>query len=290
MKTSKLLIRLSWLVAVLALIYAAIGLFWLDAGTPFTFTTLHGQTAEINGRGVYRYDTVLAAAGNRGTDAVTLFVALPLLVTAILLYQRGSRKAGLLLAGVLSYFFYNATTMAFSVAYNNLVFVYIAAFSASLFAFVLACTAVDLPALPAHALSRMPRRGIAAFLCFAGIATAFIWLSDMVPAMQLGRVPAVLASYTTVFTYAFDLAVITPCAVLAGVLLLQRKPLGYLMAPVVMILCTLVGVAVIGQTIFQLRAGIIFSTGQFIGLIGSWVAMGAIAVGLTFQFFRNLSE
>ncbi len=290
MKRSRTLLWLSWLAGLLALVYAGLGLFWQDAGSPFSFTTLHGQTVQIHGQGIYRYDTVLAAAGNRGTDAVTLLVALPLLVVASLLYRRGSLKGGLLLAGALTYFLYNSLSLAFGAAYNNLVFLYIAAFSASLFAFILACTAIDLPALPGHILPRMPHRGIAAFLCFAGIATAFIWLSDMAPAMAQGRAPLILASYTTVFTYVFDLAVITPATVLAGVLMLRRAPLGYLLAPVLMILCTLVGVAVIGQTTFQIRAGIVFNPGQFIGLIGSWIVMGVVAIGLTIAFFRNLSE
>lgn len=289
MKTSNTLTALCWLVALLALIYAGAGLFWQDNGSPFPFTTLHGQAVQINGQGVYHFDTVFGAAGNRGTDATTLFVALPLFVTAILLYQRGSRKGALLLVGVLSYFLYNAVTMAFGVAYNQLVFVYIAAFSTSLFTFILTCTKLDLPTLPALALPGMPHRGIAAFLCFTGIATALIWLSDMLPAMAQGKAPAVLASYTTVFTYTFDLAVITPATVMAGVLLLKRKPLGYLLSPVLMILCTLVGAAVIGQTIFQLNAGISFSPGQFIGLIGSWVVMGIIAIVLTTAFFKNFS-
>lgn len=290
MKQSQLLFWLSWLVVLLALVYAGLGLFWQRGSAPFDFTTVHGQTVQIYGQGIYGHDPVLNAAGNRGTDAGTLLIALPLLVISIFLYRRGSLTGGLLLASILSYFLYNGATMAFGVAYNSLVFVYAAAFSASLFAFILACTAIDPTCVAEHVSPAMPRRGIAAFLIFAGIATAGIWLSDMLPAMQKGSVPATLASYTTIFTYAFDLAVITPATVLTGVLLLRRVPLGYLLAPILLILCTLVGVVVIAQTIFQLGAGVTFSPGQFVGLIGSWVVMGAIAIALTFSFFRHLNE
>ena len=89
----------------------------------------------------------------------------------------------------------------------------------------------------------------------------------------------------TMLTHGFDSAVITPAAVITGVFLLQRKPLGYLLAAPIMILCTLIGVAVIGQTISQAMTGIIFPIGVYIGMVGSWVVMGAFAIGLTLAFF-----
>lgn len=290
MKVSRPLNVLASLVAVLALVYAGLGLFWQDAASPFSFSTLRGQTVEIYGRGIYRLDTVIAAAGNRGTDAATLFVALPLLVIALAWYRRGSLRGGLLLTGTLSYFLYNSASLTFGAAWNALVLIYTAAFSASLFAFVLAFTVIDLPTLAARVSPRLHHRGTAAFLIFAGIATALIWLSDIIPAMIQGSAPAVLASYTTVFTYAFDLAVITPATILAGVLLRRRAPLGYLLAPVLLILCLLIGIVVVSQTVFQVNAGVAFNPGQFIGLVSSWVIMGAFAAGLTVSFFRHLDS
>ena len=290
MKISKSLIFLSGLVALLALVYAGLGLFWRTAGASYSFTTLHGQPVEIYGQGVYRFDTLLAAAGNRGTDLVTLLFALPLLVISLILYGRGSLKGGLLLTSALAYFVYNSISLTFGAAYNSLVFLYILAFSTSFFAFILACTTFNLAELPARFSPRLPRRWIAGFLFFAGVVTALVWLSDMVPAAMRGGVPGILASYTTVFTYVFDLAIIPPSTILAGVLLLRRDPMGYLLSPVLLVLCTLIGIVVIGQTVFQLNAGIRLNPGQFIGLVGSWVIMGSVAIALTIAFFRSIKQ
>ena len=290
MKISRTLIVFSWLIVLLAAIYAGYGLFWRGGGGPFPFTTLHGQVVTISGQGIYRYDTLLTAAGFRGTDAVTLFVGIPLLVFAILYYRRGSLRGALLLVSVLAYFLYNAASLAFSAAYNQLVLIYISAFSVGLFGFILACMVIDLSSLPVRVLPGMRERGTAVFLFFAGGATALIWLSDMLPALLAGSMPLVLGSYTTVFTYAFDLAVITPSAILAGIWLFRKTSLGYLLAPVMLVLCALIGLVVIGQSIFQLKAGIQFNPGQLIGLIGSWVVMGAIAIALTVSFFFHLTD
>lgn len=290
MKASRSLLSLSWLTALLVACYAALGLFWLDGGARSSFTTLHGQTVQLYGQGVYRFDTLLIAAGNRGTDAVMLFAVVPLLAAGIALARRGSLAGGLVLASALAACLYNAASLTFGAAYNRLVFLYIAAFSAGLFAFILALTSFDLGSLEARFSARLPRRGMAAFLIFAGLATAAIWLSDMLPPWLQGGVPQVLGSYTTVFTYGIDLALITPATVLSGVLLLRRRPLGLVLGPVLLTLCALIGVMVVSQTLFQLNAGVVFSPGQFIGLISSWVVLGAAALFLLAGCFRALER
>lgn len=284
---------LTWLtplIVALALLAAGVGLFWQDEGLPFTFTTLHGQTVQIYGQGLYRYDTTFSAALNKGTDAVTLVVSLPLLVIAFLLHRRGSLRGSLLLAGALAYFLYLGATMTFGVAFNRLFLVYVALFSASLFALITALTAVDLQALAGSISPRLPHRGLAAFMLVAGLGTLGLWLSDVVGPLLTGHAPQNLGPYTTMFTHGFDSAVITPAAVLTGICLLQRKPLGYLLTAPILILCVLIGVVVIGQTVSQALAGIVFPIGVYIGMIGSWVVMGGFGIWLALTFFRNVSE
>lgn len=55
-----------------------------------------------------------------------------------------------------------------------------------------------------------------------------------------------------------------------------------------MLFCALVGVVVIGQSIAQALAGLVFPPQIYIGMVGSWVVMGGFAVGLTLAFFRHL--
>lgn len=135
----------------------------------------------------------------------------------------------------------------------------------------------------------LPRRGLAAFLFVAGLGTFGLWLSDLVGPLLAGEAPKLLGPYTTMFTHGFDSAIITPSAVLAGVLVLQRKPLGYVAAPTLLILCTLNGVAVIAQTAAQALAGIIFPMGVYVGMVGSWVVMGAFAIWLAAAFFKSIA-
>lgn len=287
---SSAVVWLAWLTGGLALIAAGVGLFWHAGGGRFAFTSVRGQTVELYGSGLYRYDTLFTAGTFRGTDAVTIVIAVPLLVFAVLRYRRGSLRGALLLTGVLAYFLYNAISMAFGAAYNSLFLVYAALFSASLFAFIMAFTSIDREALSVRVSARLPHGGIAAFLIAAGLVLALVWLSEIVVPLVQGQPPALLASYTTMVTHAFDTAVITPSVVLAGVLLRRRVGLGYLLAATVLVLNTLVGCMVVAQTTAQVLMGVTLSTGQFVGIVGAFVLMSLIALGLTLVFFRNISE
>jgi hypothetical protein len=254
------------------------------------FTTVRGETVQMYGQGLYRYDSYFKAPILRGTDAVAFFVGLPLLATAFLFYRRGSLRGGLLLAGALSFFLYYSASLAFSAAFNRLFPAYVALFSASFFAFISALTAIDAPALAARLSPRLPRRGLAAFLGVAGLGVLFIWVSELVGPVLDGGAPANLGADTTLFTHAFDIAIIAPVVILTGVSVLRREPLGALLAAPLLVLCTLIGLVVIAQTAAQTLAGITFPIGVYIGMIGSWVVMGALAIGLAAAFFRSLAE
>lgn len=285
---------LNWLVPLIAIfvfVAAGAGLFWQDSGTPYSFTTLHGQSIQIYGQGLYRNDSYFKAPIFRGTDFVTLFICLPLLIISFVLYRRGSLKGGILLIGMLSFFLYDSISLVFSAAFNSLFLVYIALFSASFFAFVYAITGVSPQFLANHLSSTVPRRGTTVFLFVTGLGVLFIWLSEIIGPLLQGQVPAeALGPYTTMVTHALDMAIIAPAAMLTGVYLLRREPIGYLLAVPLLILCTLIGVVVIAQTVFQTIAGMTLPISAYIGLVGSWVVLGAFAIWLTLAFFRSLSE
>lgn len=289
MQRSNVVIGLSSLVALLALVAAGAGLFWPGEGSPFTFTTLRGQAVEMYGQGLYRYDTAFKAPILRGTDAVTLLVGIPLLVWAIVRYRRDSLRGGLLLTGVLSYFLYKSASLAFGVAYNDLILVYIVYFSASFFAFLLTFTSIDLADLAARTSPDLPHGWIAAFMFLAGLSV-FVWLIDIISGLTQGGAPANLASYTTETTYPFDLGIIAPTAFLGGVLVLRRAPLGYLLAATLLTLNALVGIMVVGQSVAQLLAGITLSPVEWAAFVGTFVVMSLVAATLLVILFRHVAD
>lgn len=279
---------LSALVALLALVASAIGLFWQPDASPVSFTTVHGPTVNLFGSGIYRYDTLFTGAANRGTDAATMFVGVPLLVVALVLARRGSLRGRLLLIGALAYFLYVYASVALGAAYNSLFLVYVALFSASLFALVRSLTTIDPEMLAARLSPRMPRLGPAAFLLASGVLTLGIWLSELVGPLIAGQPPKLLGSYATMVTYVLDLGVITPLLALAGVLVLRRAPIGYLLSFPLLGIIVVLGPAIAAQTVSQLSAGVSFTIAEVVGPIAGFGALALLAIWVLAALLRGV--
>lgn len=278
------LFPLPLLVAVLATVAALAGLLWEAGEGRTTATSVRGETVELYGEGLYRHDTVFRAAGNRGTDAVTLGLAVPLLLGAAWLARRGSARGRVLLLGALAWFSYVYASLALGTAYNGLFLVYVATFSASLFALVLAFAAVR----GEVAVERLPRRALGWFLVAAGVVTAVVWLVPLVASLASGEPPKLLDTATTSVTDALDLAVIVPSALLAGVLVLRGDELGVRIAVPLLALVALLAPAIVLATIFQSAVGIEFTTGEIVGPISGFLVLGTLAVFLLVGVLRAM--
>lgn len=64
-----------FIIVVLTMISASIGIFYSTGEEKFTVKNIYGESIELYGDGIYKYNTILAAGANKGTDLVMLFVA-----------------------------------------------------------------------------------------------------------------------------------------------------------------------------------------------------------------------
>jgi hypothetical protein len=284
---------LTWLVpliAVLALVAAGVGLFYPNEGSSFSFQAVRGETVEIWGQGWYRYDTPIGAIGFRAGDLVTLFLAIPALIVSFVLYRQGSLRGGLLLTGTLGYFLYTYLSLGFGAAYNNLFLVYTLIFSASLFGLILALTSFEVQSLPAHFAETLPRRGIGVFLIVSGVILSLIWIVlSILPALLQNRAAPEAYYYTTFLTGIVDIGIVSPALVAAGVLLLRRIPLGYLLASTMLVFTCILGPSLTAAGIIQVLEEVI-TVGQAMAFTVPFVILALIAVVLAVRLFRSFSE
>ena len=278
---------LKWLIPlifVLTLVAALAGL-WPAEGTPYPLTTFRGEEVTINARGLYYWDTVSSTAQMQANDLVALTLGLPLLAVSSWLAWRGSLRGRLLLAGTLGFILYTYITMAFGAQYNALFLVYVALFSLSLFAFVLVMMTFDLQTLPARFSDTLPRGWVAGLLFFAAAFLSLAWLGRIAATFAPGAVPA-LDNTTSMFIQAMDLGLIVPVCILSGILLLRRKPWGYLLASVGLTKFMTLGVAVSLMGLNMARVGVPVSVVELVIFPG----MALAGVVMTIILLKHVRE
>jgi hypothetical protein len=264
-------------VALLSVTVSVAGLFSAGGEGPRHYTTVRGGDVELYGRGIYRNDTAFKAPVFRGTDAVFLAVAVPALLAALIRSRRRGLRGQLLLAGLLGCFLYNGASMTFGAAFSSLYLVYSALFATSFWALAALLRRIDHSRLQSRVDSDRPRKGTAVFLFIASLSP-LVWLIDIVTGLATGQAPSTLGSYSTDVTTALDVGIITPASILAGVLILKRRGLGYVLADLLLVLLVLIGLVVLGQTVMQIIDGIALSPALLVAYVLPFVALSAIAV------------
>jgi hypothetical protein len=159
-------------------------------------------------------------------------------------------------AGALAYFAYTYILLAFGATYNELFLVYVAIFSTSAFGFVLSVVSLDAGRLQDHFSRRFARRSVGWALISFGALLTLMWLGRIVPALFSGTPPPGLGNYSTLFVQAGDLGIVIPTTILAGTLLVGGRAFGYVLAPVMLVMASAFGLALLAMSAAMSVAGV----------------------------------
>lgn len=179
-------------------------------------------------------------------DLVNLVIVAPALIVLAAVAWRGSIRAYLAWLGLLVFTVYNYVIYTFAIHFGPLFLVWVGVLGLALFALIGGVTAIDASTVKA----RFTRHsmGFAAWFMIA-IAALFgaFWLSDIVPALLSGDVPATVTDMgvPTNPVHVLDLAFFLPAAFIAGLMLLKRRALAYAMSPAVLLFLALTGVPIL---------------------------------------------
>jgi hypothetical protein len=281
--------NLSILIILLAIITSSLGLFWQDNGESFFVENVNGDKVKIFGNGLYAHESYFKAPINKGTDAVILFIIVPLFIITLYLYNKDILRIKLLHLGLLSCLLYYSASLAFGAACNRLFVVYILLFSASLFTFIIGIHRLEQKKIQDSILSTIPHKSMVVFLVIVGLSV-FVWLIEIIGSIKTGNPPGVIGINTTEPTFVFDIGIIAPLAFYSARMVYERKPIGYLIAILLLTLNSMIGLIVISQTIFQYTYGVIISIKEFIPYVVVFVAMSFFATLLNIKTLQNIKN
>lgn len=207
---------------------------------------------------IYR-DPAVVLPQNLATDVVTLCVGIPLLVGAAMASWRGSLRGRLLWLGALAFLVYDYGMYALAVRWNPLFLVYVALFGLSLFALVIGLVGTDAARVRAAFSAGAPVRSVAAYLIVIATLAAAMWLTEEVGALLNGTTPASVTEFETPTNsvHVFDLGIVVPAVVVAAVMLLRGRAWGYVLAPMLLVKASTIGLWVAAMIWFSAREGFI---------------------------------
>jgi hypothetical protein len=256
MKYKKSITTLALIIFILATLTSSYGIFSGNISNKKEIQAISGQTVKLYAKGLYKNDSVSCGSQAVGQDIVTLVMGLPLLLVSVFIYRKNLLKGKLLLAGILGYFLYTYTSYSFLVMYNSFFLIYVILMSLSFYAFTLTMISFNLETISSCFSKKLPVKLIGGVLIFMSIAVCMMWLGIILPSLKQGITPKILDQYTTLTIQAMDLGFVVPTTILASILLIKRKPSGYLLASVMIIKEVALVTAIIAMIIGQIHSGV----------------------------------
>lgn len=164
----------------------------------------------------------------RGTAAVVLFVAVPILVTSMYAVSRGASRPVITWLGAAAFLLYNSVLFLFITPFNQLFLFYVAMFGLSFWSVAGVLKSMDVTAYARRFSPKLPARALAVYLGVVGLLNGLAWLGDVGPAVLSTKSPAWLAGTGNITNpiYAQDLSFWVPLMLISAVWLWQRRPWG----------------------------------------------------------------
>jgi hypothetical protein len=175
---------------------------------------------------LYRDEEPWILAAWRGNDAVTAFLAAPLLSLATVRAARGSTRGLLLALGVLWYCFYNGAYYLVGAALGVFFPLYVISQVSCASTLIVSVRGLDPEAIAAAFGPRTPTRGVGVSLVLVGALLVLVWTVQWARYVTTGALAAPSADAVRLIA-AMDTTVIAPTLIAGGVLLLRRRPWGF---------------------------------------------------------------
>ena len=219
-----------------------------------------------------------------GNDLVTLVVAVPMLVAALILSMRGSHRAQLVWLAMLNYMLYNYAFYLFGAAFNWFFLIYVALFTLSMFALIFGLVNIDVNRIGQEFRGRTPVKLISSYMLFVAIGLSIVYITQSLGFVATGQLPEIVVKtgHPTSVVFALDLSLLVPVFILGAIWLWKRRPWGYVLATMSMVKGTTYTLMLTVVSLWGANAGVPGASGELplwlfltiTGLVASLLLLG----------------
>ena len=236
--------------------------------------------------GLYRDNTFVRTTW-LGNDAVTLLIAIPILIATLFYAARGSLKAQLIWMGVLEYMLYNYAFYLFGAVFNWFFLIYVALLGLSIFALIFGLVNLDVNRIRQQFRARTPVKWIGGYFLFVAVGLGAVYLMQSIGFIFTGQLPAIVtrSGHPTSIVFASDLTLLVPWLVLGALWLMKRQAWGYVIAGMLSVKGPLYTLVLSVNTLLVMNIGL-----EGAAELPLWVtltALGLIASGLLYGNMRG---
>lgn len=251
-RTNKAILALSLPLAVLIILASCIGLIIPD---------------------FYSAETVNWQAQSIGQDLFDLILVAPVLLVVSIFVARNEKIVMPVWGGILLYVIYTYLLYCFEVHFNRLFIIYCFCLGLSFYAFIYFITTGFKVADKTEYHNRSVGRLIGVYFIAISVLFWLLWMSEIVPSIMAGTTPksVIDAGLFTNGVQVIDISIILPAIFIVGVLVLNHKPLGIFLAPVILTFFILMDLTIGGLVVVMKAKGIE-------GDLGLTVVMGCLAL------------
>ncbi len=194
----------------------------------------------------YTRETLNWQAQAIGQDIANLFLVVPVLLIATLFSYKGHRGALLVWAGTVIYLLYTFLIYAFGVHFNMLFLIYCITLGLSFYTVLFFMYGQSKTLLVPSIINPTLIKFAGIYFIVLAVLFCLLWLSEIIPAILQETIPESVTEVglPTNAVHVIDLSVFLPGMFIVGLLLLKKRPLGYLLAPVLLTFFVLMDITI----------------------------------------------
>jgi len=210
------------------------------------FGILHSAT--------YAKETSAWYAQTIGQDFSNLFVVAPLLFFSSFFASKGSRVGILIWLGAMITNIYSFVIYCFALHFNSLFLFYCVILGLSIYSVLYFFYRNIKVSFKSWFGKLVPVKSVGIFLIMIALVFAMVWLSDALPAILTDKTPESItkAGLLSNPVHALDFSFYLPLMILAGVLLIKKRSIGYILAPPMILFAAMTAMNIVSLMIVSM--------------------------------------
>lgn len=223
-----------------------------------------------------------------GQDISNLFFVSPILLISAFYASKGNKIAKIIWIGSMVNNIYSYVIYCYAVHFNFLFLIYCLILGLSIFSvldFFIKNINEDFRSWFSE---KVPTKTIGFFLSIIAVMFSFLWLSDVLPAVLTNTVPKniIKDNLLTNPIHVLDFSLFLPLMFISSFMLIKKKALGYLIAPMMLIFAILTNVNIICLTVVTMQKTSSNNTSMVIG----FCIFTFICLGFLWFYLKNILD